>query len=370
MLSLLVAAFLALVIVLLSRWGIVLQRQAYIYQRLSRQCSNMSLSWEDRRFHPERKICRKHAEFSGENQPEGKCPECGVMIRYNVDPKYVFPTMPTAARKLKKYFEKLFIIPAMKRKFVATPAVSESFYHPDPEKLFVINVVFYDADMVELHYDSLKAFFKDPFEYFVLDNTDEAGRSKRVRDYCASQKINYVRLPAHDAWARWHDSTSHGLALSWCYANIIKRFRPRVFGFVDGDLFPTEPVSIIGLMENTDAWGIVSERWPFWHFWSPVYYLWPGLSFWKTSHFAGRTPNFMPGWGVDTAGRELLDGKKMMGLPEVFDYHSSPWTEVAPDVYVHLFGKFNHFTGGSWQPLGAEAQKKWMRSVIESGGKS
>src|SRR5581483_4822628 len=125
-------------------------------------------SWEDHRFHPERPICKKHGAFSGESQPEGKCPDCGVLIRYNVDPKYVFPTMPTAVKKIKKYLEKLFVIPAMSRRFSATPAVSESIFSKDPKKLFVINVVFYDADMVALHYDSLKKFLCDDFEYFVL----------------------------------------------------------------------------------------------------------------------------------------------------------------------------------------------------------
>ena len=252
----------------------------------------------------------------------------------------------------------------MDRDFYNAPAVSETLYDPDPKKVFIINVVYYDAEIVQLHYESFKKFMRDPFEYFVLDNTDEAGRSEGVRKYCESQKINYVRLQPHTAWTRWKDGTSHAFGLDWGYHNIILRYKPDIFGLVDGDFFLTKPISVRELMGSGDAWGIITDRLPFWHFWGLIYYIWPGFSFFRTERFAKHTPNFLPTWGLDNGGKQPVDGPKVLALPEVYDLHSAPWTEVLPGVYSHMYGAFTHFTGASWQPLGIDGQKQWMRELL------
>ncbi len=353
-------------IAFLFYFGRVTGRRAVIDQLLSRQYSNMVLFWDDHKFHPDRPMCKKHAEFIGSLQPVGKCSECGVSIRYDESIKFTFPTPPTTLKRLKKYWEKIFVRPQMDKKFYSTPAASEVLYNPDSKRLFLINVVFYDADTVELHYEACKKFIKDPFEYFVLDNTDETGRSERVRKYCESQKINYVRLQRHDAWARWKDGTSHAFGLDWGYHNIIERFKPEVFGLIDGDMFPTEPVSILEMMGTSDAWGAIVARLPFWHFWSPIYYVWPGFSFFRTERFKKKAPNFLPTWGLDNGGKQPVDGPKLLLLPGTCDYDSAPWTEVMPGVYTRMYGTFTHFTAASWQPTGLKGQTAWMRDLINN----
>jgi hypothetical protein len=67
---------------------------------------------------------------------------------------------------------------------------------------------------------------------------------------------------------------------------------------------------------------------------------------------------------LDNGGKQPVDGPKVLALPEVYDLHSAPWTEVSPGVYSHMYGAFTHFTGASWQPLGIEGQKKWMRDLL------
>lgn len=355
-----------LIVAIVIAWAArAMAKESRRHALLSRQFSNMILYWEDHQFHPERTICKKHYEFYGENQPEGKCPVCGVYIRYDENKKFSFPTPPTIFKRLKKYWEKLFVRPGMDRDFYRAPAASETLYDLDPKKIFIINVVYYDSDMVELHYESIKKFLKDPFEYFVLDNTDEDARSERIKKYCAEQRINYVRLQPHTAWTRWKDGTSHAFGLDWGYHNIIMRYKPEIFGLVDGDLFLTKQISVKGLMGTSDAWGIITDRLPFWHFWAPVYYVWPGFSFFRTEKFAGRAPNFLPTWGLDNGGKQLVDGSQIIKLPEVYDLHSASWTEVLPGVYTRMYGSFSHFTAASWQPTGLIGQKKWMRSVLE-----
>jgi hypothetical protein len=361
-----IAITILLVMVIIAAWAArELAQESRRHALLSRQFTNMILYWEDHHYHPERHICKKHYEMHGENQPEGKCPECGINIRYDEKITFSFPTPPSISRRLKKYWEKSFVRPAMDRDFYSTPAVSEALYNPDPKKIFIMNVVYYDAEIVELNYRSVKKFLRDPFEYFVLDNTDEVGRSEGVRKYCEKEKINYVRLRPHTAWTRWKDGTSHAFGLDWGYHNIIMKYKPEIFGLIDGDLFLTKPISVKELMGTSDAWGIITDRLPFWHFWGLVYYIWPGFSFFRTERFANRTPNFLPTWGLDNGGKQPVDGPKVLALPEVYDLHSASWTEVLPGVYTRMYGSFSHFTAASWQPTGLVGQKKWMWSVLE-----
>jgi hypothetical protein len=82
-------------------------------------------------------------------------------------------------------------------------------------------------------------------------------------------------------------SGSHAMALNWCYKNIIKKYYPKYFGFLDHDIIPIRPTEIIPKIRN-GLWGIIrtkKERW---------WYLWPGFSFFEFEKIKQYRLNFFP----------------------------------------------------------------------------
>ena len=202
---------------------------------------------------------------------------------------------------------------------------------------------------------------RDSYEYFVVDNSNDAEASKTIESYCSSNRINYTRLPKNPGL---DGSLSHGFALNWTYRNMVQAIKPRRFGFIDHDLFPFQPVRIGDYLDLNDSWGslIINYR-PFWHFWGYLYAIWAGLCFFRTERFAGQDPNFLPFLGLDTGGRIRVDAKTMFAVPDVCDLPNSPLREVEPNVFIGMYGKFVHF-GSSPQSQGFDAQKRWIKSFL------
>jgi glycosyltransferase involved in cell wall biosynthesis len=275
----------------------------------------------------------------------------------------------TMAKKIKKIFFKIFLMSSVNARFKKEPAVFESIVSADPKKLFVIILAFNKPDLIELHYTAIKKFLRDEYEYFIMDNSSEDEPSAQIKDYCLAQGLNYIRLPKNPGI---DESINPGLAFNWIYSNLIVRFKPDRFGFIDSDLFPIEPVSISPYLEEGDAWGVIhhcAPR-PFRNFRKEIWYLWLGLLFFRREYLNGQEPNFLPGWGIDAGGRVHVNPDEVKKLPDVYDLHGKPgepWTvEPVHGVRVHFYGKFVHFIGGSWQSNGLENQIHWMKNILKN----
>jgi glycosyltransferase involved in cell wall biosynthesis len=268
-------------------------------------------------------------------------------------------------RFLEKYRKKLyrfFALPSVNRRFVRTPALFESFRSVDPAKLFVIVIAFNNADLVPLQNEALRKFLRDTYEYFVVDNSNDETVAQTIKGYCLAHGVNYARLPQNPGWG----GTSHGLGLNWAYRNIVQKFKPALFGFIDHDVFPGRPVSVAKYLALGDAWGVTRKQRPLFRPWKRRWYLWPGLAFFRLEKFKTRAPNFLPAFRVDTGGRVEVDGRALSKLPDVHDFLGyQPMKEIVPGVRSYRYGDFIHF-GGSWEglPESLALKKRWMEDIL------
>ncbi len=267
-------------------------------------------------------------------------------------------------KKLRRIFFKLFLLPGVNRNYRSLAAVFESIVSADPSKLFIITVSFNDQELVQLHYASLKKYLRDRYEYFVIDNSNVEDEAEKTKAYCLKEKINYIRLaknPGPDG------SLHHGLALNWAYRNIIKKYNPARFGFIDFDLFLTKEINISEHLDHADAWGIITERErPLLTFLPHMFYFWIGLAFFRAERFKDHDPNFLPAWGVDTGGRVRVNGEAAKRLPDMHHHLTSPIIEIAPGVRIWQYGAFMHFTGVAWErPEVLIIKKRWITDLLK-----
>ncbi|MDO8664753.1 MAG: glycosyltransferase [Candidatus Liptonbacteria bacterium] len=264
-------------------------------------------------------------------------------------------------KKIYKYFFKTFLLPFANRRYVGSPAVFESVVSADTLKLFVFVIAFNDAQLIDLQNRALKKYLRDPYEYFVIDNSSRDDRSEKIKAYCLANKISYARLPKNPGM---DGSLSNGFALNWTYANLVRRFKPRVFGFIDHDLMPAENISIEGHLASGDSWGVISYHRTLRWFWQTRFSWWAGCAFFRLAHFGSKEPNFLPGWGIDTGGRVALNPKVVLRLPEIYGHPVKPTIEIAPGVGVYQCGKFIHFAGASDELEKLARQKRWMERLL------
>lgn len=280
----------------------------------------------------------------------------------NIEARTRDALMRKIVQSYQKKLKRLFVVPIINRRYIRRPAVFESIGDVDSRKLFVITVAFNDEELIALQHETLKKYLRDPYEYFVIDNSSREEQSEKMKGYCFQNKINYVRLPEN---IYWNGGVSHGLALNWTYRNIIQKFKPAIFGFMDHDLFPVEPISIVGHLAAGDAWGITMRRRPSSLPWKFRLYLWAGLAFYCLEKFKKRTPNFLPGFGVDTCGRIALDEDALVKLSDVFNLENRKPIEIVPGINVYEYGAFVHFQGASSEPMESlEMKKKWIRDKL------
>lgn len=138
--------------------------------------------------------------------------------------------------------------------------------------------------------------------YIVADNTADDGKAHAIADTAARAGVPYLRLPANPTNV---PSRSHGLALNWIWSNLVRPGEPRVFGFLDDDLFPTAPDDPFASLATQDFFGVVrpgvstatvdaAGRW----------FLWAGFSMFRFEAVRSKPLDFSQDWflGLDTGG--------------------------------------------------------------------
>ena len=87
----------------------------------------------------------------------------------------------------------------------------------------------------------------------------------------------------------------HGAALNWiCRKHFAARRLPH-FGFLDHDIFPCRPTSIVASLSRAGLFGRIDERGERWYFW-------PGFCFFSRHRVRVRELDFLPRRGLDTGG--------------------------------------------------------------------
>lgn len=152
---------------------------------------------------------------------------------------------------------------------------------------FVLVVIaFNNKEILEVQYKYLKENLKDPFDYIIADNSNKKETSESILSFCQANNISYIKIP-HNLLTGIRASGSHGIALNWCYRNIIKKHKPNFWGFLDHDIFPISETTILKKIK-IGIWGAIRTRGE--KFW----YLWPGFCFFEYEKTKKYIFNFFP----------------------------------------------------------------------------
>lgn len=141
----------------------------------------------------------------------------------------------------------------------------------------------------------IKKFLLDEFVHIILDNSIHQTISQQIQLLCKKYNVSYFRcmtIPQRSS------SRHHALALNWALRIIIPKFNFYIFGFLDHDVFPLYPVSILSHFKSGENfYGRYQERKQF-----KMWYLWPGFCFFSRQFFDVAQMNMLPGNHGDTGG--------------------------------------------------------------------
>lgn len=221
---------------------------------------------------------------------------------------------------------------------------------PVEEELDLLAVAFNNSHVISEQIRLLRANLTDPFAYTVIDNSSNPARAREIESVCRRESVPYIRLPPMRS-STYDPSASHGRALNWAWINYIRPRAARYFGFLDHDIFPRRPTSLLCRLQHQPVWGHLQTRGERW-------YLWPGLCAFDARWLAGRPLDFMPGPGFDVGGRlyELLDPVLRRDALEWPELAYGKLREGGDIPQEHLYETFDDawlhtINGSGWVPV-------------------
>jgi len=179
------------------------------------------------------------------------------------------------------------------------------------KRLCFITVAFNNDFLIEEQIRLIKKYITDTdYVHIVVDNSSDMRKRDAIKTVCSNACVPYFSLPFN--WFSKIDkrgSYSHGLAMNLIYYKIIKKIKPEVFGFIDHDIFPIKPYSVLQKMDNQIFYGRLVDRSPDNHH-RKLWYLWAGFCFFKFDEVKNLKMNYLPcqvdNVYLDTAGSNFL----------------------------------------------------------------
>lgn len=153
-------------------------------------------------------------------------------------------------------------------------------------------MAFNNPVVVGLQDDLLRANLTDRYHWTVADNSSDRAARRSLRELCRARGIPYVGLPRSPFTGR-DPSRSHAEALNFVARHLAGAVGAEVVGFLDHDVFPMRPTSVVERMGPAVAYGRPQER-------AGTPYLWPGLLFLRVNAVDLRRCDFHPWQGGDT----------------------------------------------------------------------
>ena len=189
---------------------------------------------------------------------------------------------------------------AIDRSFRRRPARAGDVAHLRDQiagRRVLITIAFNDAQTILWQASLVKKYVADVV-YIVADNSADEAAASDIAALAARRRIPYVRLPRNLAPS---PSRSHGLALNWAWENIVKPGEPDVFGFIDDDIYPTQPDNPFAALSEQMFFGVVRPSAPgFANRW----FLWAGFCMFSFARVKRLDLDFSQDWfcGLDTGG--------------------------------------------------------------------
>lgn len=179
-------------------------------------------------------------------------------------------------------------------------------------------------------------------QLIVFDNSRKKGVRREIGELCNKFQVPYLELP----YLRCkHPNRSHGLAMSWVFHRIIKRIKPKYFGYLDHDMFPIKSFDQMSLIPTGQKiYGLLNDADFYWN-------LWAGYCFFDFEFVKNKNLNFLYDFsrGVDTGGRNwphLYKNEKKSAIKFARIDHelisinpaSSAVAQLIDDAWIHVGG--------------------------------
>jgi hypothetical protein len=157
----------------------------------------------------------------------------------------------------------------------------------------LVTVAFNDPQAIRWQAQLLRHYVPRAL-YLIVDNSSDEAAAAEIAAIAARSEALYLWLPKNP-WRGF--SRSHGIALNWVWANVLRPGAPRAFGFIDDDLFPTAPDDPFAPLDAQNFFGMVRQAGPRW-------FLWAGYCMFRYDAVKDKPLDFGQDWfiGLDTGG--------------------------------------------------------------------
>jgi len=232
------------------------------------------------------------------------------------------------------------------KKRAANRIVVPSDWIPENRRAVVFSIAFNKTVCVEVMIESWKLHARNT-DLVIVDNSTKPQAREEIEALCLRSNVSYIGLPKNP---EWNQNRSHALALNWVYYNLVLKWKPEFFGFLDHDCFPFAAFDLNETMGDFSIWG--NKRYPKirkFNQWN----LWAGFCFYRFSRVENLKINF-------THSIELrLDtgGSNWSGLYANIQPHEYKSAEITPVPKRELFAqmsmifdnRFLHVGGASYR---------------------
>ena len=171
------------------------------------------------------------------------------------------------------------------KKRAADRIVVPSDWIPENRRAVVFSIAFNKTVCVEVMIESWKLHARNT-DLVIVDNSSKPQAREEIEALCAINNIPYIGLPKNP---ERNQNRSHALSMNWVYSNLVLKWRPRFFGFLDHDCFP---FAAFDLNETKGDFSILgNKRYPKirkFNQWN----LWAGFCFYRLNRIQKLNINF------------------------------------------------------------------------------
>ena len=122
--------------------------------------------------------------------------------------------------------------------------------------LDIVTIAFNNVHVLKHQIQKIKENVKDDnYTHIIADNSNLAEKREEIRLICKQEGVTYIGVPQLENNSFIRGSKSHAISLNWVFYEVIIKRKPRWFGFLDHDIYPIRPVSLIDTFDNQVFYG-------------------------------------------------------------------------------------------------------------------
>lgn len=130
--------------------------------------------------------------------------------------------------------------------------------------VLAVTIAFEVPWLIDYLADRFRRFSQDAV-LVVCDNSRTPARRADIAAICAAADVPYLALPSNPVR---HIDRSHGNALNWAFRHVVRRVEPKVFAFIDHDLFPPGPFALAPMVASQPVYGLRLDGIGSWSIWA------------------------------------------------------------------------------------------------------